>query len=530
MLWKLKIGKSSLTLHALENTVAILPSTDRRTQFKGRTDKDLVASFGKIPPDDSVPGTQGLANPIAYKEVFKKRGWHFIEPNDTVRDTASQLRSVPDTEAVSAVYLDEAGNLLLGTRMVSIQMDPSLTPIEAQQQLQKHEAIIVNEFKFKKGLYQVKIREGTPLEDQIDQLQSDNEYEFAEPSFIQVLNGRHIPNDPLFPLQWQHKNNGIGGGIAGADIKTPAAWNHTKGAGPNGPVRIAIIDNGMFVNHADLKPGIIFGGYFLDTEEGEAIFVPYQPGDQGFPSHQHGTFCMGMAGARMDNNKGVCGSAPESHLIPIACLPDQIGSQETLARAIAYAANPSFENPLAIPNDGADIISCSLGPGNGSHWNIRSPLQSAIDYAVNQGRGGLGCPLFWSVSNGSHPIVNDEVCSHPNVIAIGRSNRMDFKDGSAFGPELDFLAPGRLVYSTTPPHKYTWGTGTSYATPLAAGVGGLILSINPDLTRDQVRTILQETCDEIGGVQYTPTHVDYGHGRINAQKAVQRALQTLNPT
>ncbi len=106
---------------------------------------------------------------------------------------------------------------------------------------------------------------------------------------------------------------------------------------------------------------------------------------------------------------------------------------------------------------------------------------------------------------------------------MGRSNRHDLEDGSAFGPELDFLAPGRDVYSTAGANRYEFGTGTSYATPLAAGVGALVLSRHPDWTANQVREHLRKTCDKIGGVAYNQAghHPEYGYGRINAERAVQ---------
>ena len=147
---------------------------------------------------------------------------------------------------------------------------------------------------------------------------------------------------------------------------------------------------------------------------------------------------------------------------------DQVGTQATLARAVAYAADPTREDGRARPEDGADIISCSLGPDTVADWKLTSVLDLALDFAATRGRGGLGSPLFWSVSNGNFELVRDEVCSHPRVLAVGRSNRNDRQDGSAFGPKLEFLAPGREVFSTRAGNRNGVDTGTSFATPLAA--------------------------------------------------------------
>ena len=87
------------------------------------------------------------------------------------------------------------------------------------------------------------------------------------------------------------------------------------------------------------------------------------------------------------------------------------------------------------------MISCSLGP-NGPDWALTTILDLAIRFAAANGRSGLGIPIFWAASNGSYEIALDEVASHLDVLAIGRSNRNDLQDGSAFGPKLEFLAPG----------------------------------------------------------------------------------------
>jgi subtilisin family serine protease len=67
--------------------------------------------------------------------------------------------------------------------------------------------------------------------------------------------------------------------------------------------------------------------------------------------------------------------------------------------------------------------------------------------------------------------------------------------------------------------------GTSSATPLAAGVAALVLSARPDLTRAQVRAVMESTCDRIGIGYDANGHSDrYGRGRLNAGRAVQAAL------
>ena len=145
-----------------------------------------------------------------------------------------------------------------------------------------------------------------------------------------------------------------GNGKEGIGIEK--AWDNTKGEG----MKVAVIDNGIDISNPDLSHSMLTtGGYFKDNGLGETIFVK---GITGFPKGNHGTFCSGMAIARSDNGQFGCGAANNASFIPIACLGDQVGSQVTLARSIAYAADPTTENSDANKDNGADIISCSLGP------------------------------------------------------------------------------------------------------------------------------------------------------------------------
>jgi subtilisin family serine protease len=75
-------------------------------------------------------------------------------------------------------------------------------------------------------------------------------------------------------------------------------------------------------------------------------------------------------------------------------------------------------------------------------------------------------------------------------------------------------------------HYNKW-TGTSSSTPFAAGIAALVLSANPKLTSQQVRSLLEETADKIGPKNgYKPNgHSNkFGYGRVNAARAVARAL------
>ncbi len=147
---------------------------------------------------------------------------------------------------------------------------------------------------------------------------------------------------------------------------------------------------------------------------------------------------------------------------------------------------------------------------------------------------------YYGPFNGTPDFVSSETtypASYTNAIAVGASTDCDLRsDFSQYDGHLDFVAPSNGgwndIATLDPQGAVGWtGTdfkmnfgGTSAATPLAGGIAALMLSVNPNLTATSIRTAMQVTCDQIGGVVYTSgTNRFYGHGRVNAAKALGSA-------
>ncbi len=479
--------------------------------------------FGRLATSRAKKGESRFDMPDEEQKAFNNAGWLFIRPSDEVVRAAKVREAPVGATFVGSAFRQSDGHILIGTDRLTVQLKPELSKTEVESTLKKNGLELVNELKFAPYQYEVRVAAGLDPLDTAKDLHKHPKFVFAEPQMIEYISVRFTPTDPDYDKQWQWNNDGTGGGTAGADVDAEAAWDFTRGAG----VRIAVIDTGIEVDHDDLVGGLAAAtGYFEDDGMGGANFVV---GTTDFPGGNHGTFCSGIAAARANNSEDGCGMANQSGLIPIACLGDQVGTQATLARAVAYAANPTNEAAAVAAGltaaDGADVLSCSLGP-NGADWTMQTVMQNAIDAAVTNGRGGLGMPIFWAVTNGDFTLDGsdgtDEVVSYGNVIAVGRSTRNDTHDNTGHGPELDFLAPGADVQSTRSGNSFGSGTGTSYAAPCAAGIGALMLSVNPDLTWTDVRQIIRDTCDKVGGVAYGADdhHDRYGFGRVNAARAV----------
>jgi|GEM_PF-1488499 len=169
------------------------------------------------------------------------------------------------------------------------------------------------------------------------------------------------------------------------------------------------------------------------------------------------------------------------------------------------------------------------------------------DFYVLVFDGGTGVFLgAYGPWNGAPDVVDPAVgypASNPQTIAVGAATDCDLRsDYSEYVGHLDFVAPSNGGWNdigtldpvgdvgwTPQDYKMNFG-GTSAATPLAAGIAALMLSQNPSLTADEIRTLMHQTCDQVGGVTYAAdgTHPMYGYGRVNAAKAVASALPSLS--
>ncbi len=368
---------------------------------------------------------------------------------------------------------------------------------------------------------------------------------YSHPNFIRVIETRQsfIPNDPLFINEWHHQNTGQGGGTPDADTDTPFAWNFTRGS-----TTIAVIDDGFDIRHPDLIPnlwvntGEIPANNIDDDGNGLVDDVngyDFTDGD-GDPSPDigdyHGTAVAGVVGARGDNALGVSGACLNCRLMLIRYGKDDIST----GHAFDYARLM-----------GAQIITNSWG------YSLKSGVTDNVERAINDnalnGRGGLGSIIFFAMNN---PNVNDcispgaDISSIPAVIAVSRSTNMDRFDESGFGNCMDLLAPtrsingrGTLGITTTDilgADGYFSGDyyddfgGTSSATPLTAGIAGLMLSVDQRLSREQVQRLLQDTADKIEDLEgkyssitgySTPANgnATHGFGRVNAFEAVRIA-------
>src|SRR5690606_38281894 len=182
-------------------------------------------------------------------------------------------------------------------------------------------------------------------------------------------------------------------------------------------------------------------------------------------------------------------------------------------------------------------INNSWGDQGGQFFNqLHSALlENAINNALTNGRNGLGTIMVFAAGNHS-PAIDYPANSNPNIITVGAitsiGNRSNF---SGFGNELDVVAPGSNIISTIPNQATASWDGTSMAAPHVSGIVALILSVNPNLTFEQVNDIIENTAQKIGNYNYGNAanrpngtwNNEMGYGLVDAYASVQQAQQSL---
>ena len=339
----------------------------------------------------------------------------------------------------------------------------------------------------------------------------------TDPAFMFKFKTSSSPNDPQFHKQW--------GLSAEYGINICDAWVLSSGAG----VKVAVVDNGIDFSHNDLAQNI----HPLNCKAADTTSPSvYNP----LPAFSHGMHVAGIIAAVKDNNLQISGVSPHSKIMGVShdLITDIYNPNDTaisveLANGISWA----WQN-------GADVINCSWGDQGGQlHSNFKTIiLEDAIIQALTLGRGGLGTVVVFAAGNFG---ANINSIDYPgkfcdSILVVGsididgiRANR------SGRGSQLDLVSPGVNILSTMPNNEIDYMSGTSMAAPHCAGVACLCLSINPNLTRQQVCNIIERSAQKLKNYTYSNVpnrpnglwddSTTTGYGALNAYAAVLLAAR-----
>ena len=355
---------------------------------------------------------------------------------------------------------------------------------------------------------------------------------YAEPNF--KLQPLATPKDPNYRNLWGFNNTGQTGGTPDADIDAPEAWDRTTGS--PGTV-VAVIDEGIDVNHPDLRdniwtnPGEVpnnnvddDGNGYVDDVNGYDFAnddaTVYDPDPILGDGDEHGTHVAGTIAATGDNGVGITGVNWDAQVASLKFLGANGGYTSDAIEAINYAVA-----------EGMPISNNSWG-GRGRSRALEDAIRNA---------DAKGHIFIAAAGNGGSDRVgdNNDAKPHypssygvPNVVAVAATDGTDrLASFSNFGAtSVDLAAPGVRVLSTLPGNSYGRHNGTSMATPHVAGVAALIKSqpnaptgANADT---QIKAQILQHVDEKGTLQGKVAT----NGRLNALGALTQGANTVSRT
>lgn len=523
---------------------------------------------------DAIASLQEILKPVAVRPVARGQLVEWTVLPRQLETQIEQARAQSTVQFVSHVYqlATSPQTRIYLTERMTVQFVPELPAAQVAAIAQQYglETIqplvgIPNTF-----IYRVTQRATENPIKIANRLAGQAEILTAEPNVVVETSLLYRPGDSLYSQQW-HLNPMQGPNVnPDAHISVERAWDVTRGSRS---VVVAVSDDGFDLAHPDLQGvGKIVAP--LDLQANDAVPLP-MTGDEN-----HGTSCAGLAIGE-ENQNGIVGVAPGCSFMPI--------------RTTGFLDDETIERIfIGAMERGAAVISCSWSPA-AINYPLSLAQRSILTRVATEGRGGKGCVIVFSAGNANRPVSGaiDErswpgnavrgvtewlsgFAVHPDVITVSACTSLSRKAAYSnwgqhvavaapsnnappnvglpklgtvkTGPEVKVSLPGRGMVTSdrTGPAGYsrdaytnTFG-GTSSSCPVVAGVAGLVLSTNPNLTAREVKQILQQTADKI--IDETPdpqlglqlgTYDNKGHsqwfgyGRVNAYKAVVEAKRQL---
>jgi subtilisin family serine protease len=538
-------------INELPNKFVVKFKTKEKSQELKSFFKDRIGTTGKLISQDETTVLIDLKN-----------------SNTSINDLISD--KLPDIDILKPAYQYQKQEMYY-TNEILIEPNKGISLKEVIHQNKLDTSVIIKEGQFFSVVTIISNKNDAC--DIANKIQESGLVKYSHPNFIMPIEKHQvIPNDTYFNNQYYLRNTGQvfntvenHAGTANADINASFAWNTTLGAST---ITVAVIDEGVTSDHPDLPNT-------RQVRLNGSNFVPSENANDPTPAlnNNHGNSCAGIIAATQNNNEGVTGIAPNVRIMPIKIFGASGNADNNgLASAIDFA----WQN-------GADVISNSWGY-NSNNPNLVPAIVAAINRAVTQGRGNLGCVVSFSASNSAnHSLGNNGDIHFPSnvqisgVLTVGASDRDDLQAdysptsnvGSANNQIIDIVAPSHRAYSpafggianegfevwtidipgtngynqwndaTFPLSAPAFGEilpttgtnnlsytgrmgGTSAACPQVAAVAALILSVNGNLTQQQVFDIITQSAERVGGYTYNGNgwSVELGNGRLNACAAL----------
>ena len=358
---------------------------------------------------------------------------------------------------------------------------------------------------------------------QIDYIENVDINSFGEFAIVPIIND-FTPNDTDYDEQWYLNK-----------IEMPKVWNLVKG---NSCIVVAILDAGTDWLHEDLGNGSdSYNNIWHNTGENdwsnslnpasgnendddgnefEDDWIGWDfandDNDTRNLTNRHGTLVAGIVSAKTNNGKGVAGIAGGNNNQGILIMPVQVGNDIPIGSIVDDAILYAVQN-------GADVINMSFGG-----ISQTNAIDAAIQVAEN-----ANVTLVAAAGNSNSSV--EYPANNEDVIAVGSSTESDYKAPlSNYGSDLFIAAPGENIYNTVLSDNYDDGSGNSFAAPQVSAVVALLKQVSPLLNNQQVKDILKNSADKVGGYYYDSEgkSLKLGYGRLNAFSAIQEVFPYIS--
>ena len=318
-------------------------------------------------------------------------------------------------------------------------------------------------------IYRITFDNYEKIDQLISSLKTLNIIEYAEKE--PIYKNTFVPNDSYHTgtEKWFHD-------LVGSED----AWDISLG---NEGIKLAIVDNAVFTNHADLNT---FSQRDVADNDNDAT-PPQFYGENS--DWSHGTHCAGLATAEINNSNGIASLGGNVQLIAVKATGDNQNARYTYY---------SYAGVQWACENGANIVSMSYGSENSSN-----ALQELINSYPEV--------VFLAAAGNDGSTLQNYPAAYGNVIGVGsvdsndqRSSFSNYNTSLGGFSWVDIASPGGYSYGGLLSTIYTQGGngyarfgGTSMATPFAAGLVGLMLSVNPGLSPDEILNCLISSGVEI---------------------------------
>ncbi len=447
----------------------------------------------------------------------------------------NKLKSIRDVRMLPAVSVKN-GEILAVTGEIGLVFKPETTESQRNEMISKNDLTLKRTLDGIEGYGVYFVESGRDPFDLSVKIYETGKVKWAQPVWLEKPQLNSTPNDIYYPEQWHHPV-----------INSEKAWSITKG---HPDAKIAVIDSGVDTTHPDLR--LAWGHSFVPTEQ---YVDPNMGAFQNQYIMAHGTCVAGIAAAIGFNEWGVAGVCADCTVIPIKYigleqnyppLDRKLHAMKWAVDEGAWVINNSW---VVAPDKDRQTDQCVEVPADNF-------LLEAVDYAVNNGRNGLGTIIVWAAGNSTCDTILNKALQDDRTVAVsGLDIDSTLVYYSNYGVAVDIAAPagdsmpgksGLVTTDVSTPNKgfnpaynnannqyndfpdqlYTrYFDGTSAAAPVVSGALALMLTARPGMTyQEAIECMKSAAAQPAASCQHGDMDRCFGAGILDVGKMVEMAV------